>query len=241
VEANNITFTALIDTGSKYNFVIDTTFKNLNKPKKSECNIYLFGFGKSDQNKIKPSGSFEITIDDEHFITKFLVVESQYLDKEIVLGEEFCTLAQLTIFSEGVKVTKPTSAVADISSIYKIDTEDCNKIVTDSEPTASAKAKEVVHNVVQNYQAVSTKSTIHLRPSRFSYSERCIIDKQTDQWLKDGVIETSESEYSSPVVLVNKRNGSHRICIDYRRINKVIIRDHFPLPLIGDQLDRLQT
>jgi len=142
---------------------------------------------------------------------------------------------------------------ANNSSIYKIDTEDCNQIVTDIEPAASAKAKEVVHNVVQNYQAVSTKSTniqmrltlnddkpIHSRPRRFSYSERCIIDKQTDQWLKDGVIETSESEYSSPVVLVNKRDGSHRLCIDYRRINKVIIRDHFPLPLIEDQLDRLQ-
>jgi len=58
-----------------------------------------------------------------------------------------------------VKVTKPTSAEADISSIYKIDTEDCNEIVTDIEPAASANAKEVVHNVVQNYQAVSTKST----------------------------------------------------------------------------------
>jgi len=161
VEANNITFTALIDTGSKYNLVTDTTFKNLNKPKLSECNIYLIGFGKSDQNKIKPSGSFEhkITIDGEHFVTKFLVVESQFLDKEMVLGEEFCKQAQLTISSEGVKVTKPSSAEADISSIYKIDTEDCNQIVTDIEPAASAKAKEVVHNVVQNYQAVSTKST----------------------------------------------------------------------------------
>jgi len=167
-----------------------------------------------------------ITIDGEHFVTKFLVVESQFLNKEMVLGEEFCKQAQLTISTEAVKVTKPTSAEADISSIYKIDTEDCNQIVTDIEPAASAKAKEVVHNVVQNYQAVSTKSTniqmrltlnddkpIQSRPRRFSYSERCIIDKQTDQWLKDGVIETSESEYSRPVVLVNKRISSlmHRL------------------------------
>jgi len=58
VEPNNITFTALIDTGSKYNLATDTAFKNLNKTKLCECNIYLIGFGKSDQNKIKPSGSF---------------------------------------------------------------------------------------------------------------------------------------------------------------------------------------
>jgi len=121
VEANNITFTALIDTGSKYNLVTDTMFKYLNKPKQSECKIYLIGFG-SDQNKIKPSGSLEhkiTTIDGEHFNAKYLVVESQFLDKEMVLGEEFCKQAQLTISNEGnVKVTKPTSAEADISTIY---------------------------------------------------------------------------------------------------------------------------
>jgi len=61
----------------------------------------------------------------------------------MALGEEFCKQAQLTISSEGVKVTKPTSAEADISSIYKIDSEDCNQIITDIEPAASAKAKEV--------------------------------------------------------------------------------------------------
>lgn len=38
---------------------------------------------------------------------------------------------------------------------------------------------------------------------------------------------------------MRKRDGSPRLCIDYRCINKVIIRDHFPLPLIEDQLDRL--
>jgi len=54
------------------------------------------------------------------------------------------------------------------------------------------------------------------------------------------VIERSESEYSSPVVLVKKRDNTPRLCIDYRRINKVIVRDMFPLPLIEHQLDRLQ-
>jgi len=39
VESNNFTFIALIDTGGKYNLVTDTTFKNLNKPRLSECNI----------------------------------------------------------------------------------------------------------------------------------------------------------------------------------------------------------
>jgi len=41
-------------------------------------------------------------------------------------------------------------------------------------------------------------------------------------------------------VLVKKKDGSHRLCIDYRQLNKKIIKDRYPLPLIEDQLDRLQ-
>lgn len=50
----------------------------------------------------------------------------------------------------------------------------------------------------------------------------------------------STSEYASPVVLVKKKNGSTRLCVDYRELNKKIVKDRYPLPLIEDQLDRLQ-
>ena len=46
---------------------------------------------------------------------------------------------------------------------------------------------------------------------------------------------------SLPVVLVKKNDGSPRLCIDYRRLNKVIIKDRYPLALIEDLLDRLQN
>lgn len=50
----------------------------------------------------------------------------------------------------------------------------------------------------------------------------------------------SLSEYASPVVLVKKKNGTYRLCVDYRRLNQKIIKNRYPLPLIDDQLDRLQ-
>lgn len=45
---------------------------------------------------------------------------------------------------------------------------------------------------------------------------------------------------ASPIVLVKKKNGSTRLCVDYRLINKKIFKDPYPLPLIEDQLDELQ-
>ncbi len=52
-------------------------------------------------------------------------------------------------------------------------------------------------------------------------------------------IEESHSPWSAPVVLVQKKDGTHRFCIDYRRLNDVTIKDSHPLPRVDDTLDRL--
>lgn len=58
--------------------------------------------------------------------------------------------------------------------------------------------------------------------------------------MDSGIAKPSVSDYASPIVLVKKKNGSNRICVDYRALNKKIIKDRYPLPLIEDQLDKLQ-
>ncbi|XP_036145206.1 uncharacterized protein LOC105831336 isoform X1 [Monomorium pharaonis] len=76
-------------------------------------------------------------------------------------------------------------------------------------------------------------------PRRLSWTEKEVLRDLLDKLLKRKVIRVSESEYSSPIVLVKKKNGEHRMCIDYRVLNKYLLRSNYPMPLIEDQLDVL--
>ncbi|CAF4470281.1 unnamed protein product, partial [Rotaria magnacalcarata] len=58
--------------------------------------------------------------------------------------------------------------------------------------------------------------------------------------LDQGIISPSTSPWASPVILVPKKDGSLRFCIDNRKLNTVTIRDAYPLPRIDDTLDSLQ-
>ena len=57
--------------------------------------------------------------------------------------------------------------------------------------------------------------------------------------LVKGVIEPSSSPSSAPVILVKKKDGSIRFCVDYRKLNNVTVKDSYPLPKIEDCLDAL--
>lgn len=77
---------------------------------------------------------------------------------------------------------------------------------------------------------VKDEIPIHCNPRRLPIVERSIVDNEVEKFIEQGIVEPSESEYSSPVVLVKKRNGEPRLCVDFRRINKIIIKDRLPLP-----------
>lgn len=69
--------------------------------------------------------------------------------------------------------------------------------------------------------------------------ERIQVKKIINDILANGVIRESHSEYASPIVLVRKKNGELRMCVDYRDVNKRVVKERYPLPIIQDQINAL--
>ena len=76
-------------------------------------------------------------------------------------------------------------------------------------------------------------------PRRLPLARREEAENILSEMREQGVIEPSASAWSSPVVLVRKKDGSTRFCIDYRRLNDVTTKDSYPLPRIDDTIDSL--
>ena len=76
-------------------------------------------------------------------------------------------------------------------------------------------------------------------PRRLGAEKDKEVEEQVAQLVQKGMVEPTDGSWSSPVVLVRKKDQSWRLCVDYRRLNAVTRKDAYPLPRIDDSLDAL--
>ena len=76
-------------------------------------------------------------------------------------------------------------------------------------------------------------------PYRMSAREASEVEKQLEEYIQRGFICPSSSPWASPILLVKKKDGSMRMCIDYRGLNAVTIKNKYPLPRIDELFDQL--
>lgn len=140
--------------------------------------------------------------------------------------------------------------------IYAIDTIGDEKDLSVNEALATTERTEILRIIDENYlklkeveiEPYDYEMGIHLTsdvpfhhpPRRLAYVEKVDVQKKICELMEEGIISPSDSPYASGIVLVKKKDGGTRMCVDYRTLNRLTVRDNYPLPLIDDCVDYMK-
>lgn len=104
-----------------------------------------------------------------------------------------------------------------------------------AEPTGLPLARAADHKIPLNPGAQPVK----VRPYKYSPIQKTEIENQLKQMLAQGVIRPSNSSFASPVLLVKKKDGTWRFCIDYRHLNAITVKHKHLMPVVDELFDEL--
>jgi len=166
-------------------------------------------------------------------------------------------LAKMELIDDDCTFT--VSAISKNSNLSQEDQSTLWKMVCESGNYTSDDEKEQLLALLMEYSDVFSLSSsglgrttvtkhhintgdaqpVHLLPRRIPQARREEVKRLIHEMLDQGAIQHSDSPWSSPVVLVKKKDGSTRFCIDYRKVNEVTRKDAYPLPRVDDTLETL--
>ncbi|XP_053699437.1 uncharacterized protein LOC128746413 [Sabethes cyaneus] len=230
---------ATIDTGSEISLVRYDFWMDLvkNGAQLNTSNMKVRGYGGSVK-EVCGKSMLNVSIENEVFEILVYVVPIEAIDMEMLIGMDFLCSVNYSITPQGVKVEKfPTKEPeSDVKWIRRIE-----EYVGTNEFDVPHKYRDKVISSIESYSPEASvtaanklkiklcdNEVVCVNPRRLAPLEKDVVKKQINEWLANGIIQPSESEYASAVVVVPKKDGSRRVCIDYREINKKMIRDRCP-------------
>ncbi|XP_072934810.1 uncharacterized protein [Epargyreus clarus] len=181
----------------------------------------------------------------------FVVVPGSYMNTPIIIGTDILNRDGITYIRTNNKqylTRSPQTSVHMISSKEPIHVNtplqgtDLGSLMTVIEQFSnyliSGTASTTVTTGKMHIELTNNKPVAY-RPYKLSYSEKLKVREIINDLKDKGIVRESTSEYASPIILVKKKDGSDRMCVDYRALNRITVKDRYPLPLIDDHIDRL--
>ncbi|KAJ3707881.1 hypothetical protein LUZ61_011586 [Rhynchospora tenuis] len=162
----------------------------------------------------------------EEFAEVQLVKGIVNVEKEVKKGNDVI-IAQIFRIEEGKEEPK-------LNSEWQVVVDEFKDVF--DEPKGLPPQRGVDHKI----NLLPESKPVNQRPYRFSYFQKLELEKIIEELLKGKLIQESDSPYASPVLLVKKKDGGWRMCIDYRQLNTQTVKNKFPIPIIEDILDELK-
>ena len=252
---------ALIDTGSPVSFISPSAFRQyfhsssviLEKSSqifKSINNSYistLDSFSSHVSLEAFPNLSFNVTLH---------VLKKEWFSADMIFGRDFLSQHEISVLIKSDDKTKTTVKLfSEIATLEAQDnSDDFTNFLTNVQIDFDSEIKNKLINVLKEVESSTVETVtdngdvkINLRddsvyayaPRKFAWSERIKLREITDDLLERGIIQTSTSPYCARVVPMLKRDGSTRLCVDLRPLNRRVIKQKYPFPVIEDCVSRL--
>ena len=94
-------------------------------------------------------------------------------------------------------------------------------------------------SVIEHKVVLNSETPVYKRPYTMPYAVRKKVEQEVKNMLNAGIVEKSKSAYGAPIVVVQKKDTSMRLCIDYRGLNEITVFDPQPMPKLDDIFNKL--
>lgn len=182
----------------------------------------------------------------------FHVVKGDILTESIIIGRDILEQGlHVEISSDSIKFSLRES----INTCQIVNYFDFSSIDTDLQGNEKEQLLNLLHKYSEFFidhiptrrvttgelkiDLIDQHKTVQRRPYRLSPAEKVIVRNKIQSLLDAKVIRESSSPFASPILLVKKKDGTDRMCVDFRELNANTRPEHYPLPRIDEQVDRL--
>lgn len=251
ISVGNLKLLAIFDSGAECSLIRESVAAKL-PGKRTNIVKYLKGIGQFTVVSLTVLTTVCV-IDDLRVELQFHVVPDYEVCSDILVGMNLIENTNLGVLvtSQGATLFHQPTVNHVRSHSDTFDSLDCDLTDDDQINELRVLLSKYSHLFIRGYPSTrvntgeleirlkdSTKC-VERRPYRLSPIEREKVRDMVKELLEHNIIRESKSSFSSPIILVKKKNGKDRMCVDYRELNRNTLRDHYPLPIISDQIDQL--
>lgn len=246
----------LIDTGSSCTLLRISVAEKYNRVISVASDNVLRGFAGqvTTSNRSTPCN---IRIMDATARVNAIIVPDDHLIYDVIVGRDFLEQEHIVTIKRGnrlifkqltainnesdhinfLDVRKDTVRTGIISEEAK---QQCADLIREFKDCIACSVKDLGKTEAASLDIRCTSDVpVVYRPYRLAETEKRIVREIIQELLANNIIRESNSPYASPIIPVKKKSVEYRMCVDYRKLNAITIKDKYSMPLIEEQIDKL--